>query len=762
MTNNPIEVAMELTKDSSKLNVEKIADILGVSRQTVNNYMKNPGQIPGEKIFILSQETGISMDKLYGPSKRPEGPSIASSYEEKAEKLNQYIDAAQKVKKDIKGLKIDDGQEICKSERDRAVAELDDIIEGAKIKGRKPTVCAFGPSDAGKSTLINFLIGEEVTPAGYSPMTTVPTYLKHVSEKPSFLEDPADNAVVIGHKKGTKKKLVNYEQLLIGNIDEQDVIRKGNYGSVLEEFGTREGEYYKNSNFEIEAILVYVDVDILREFTFIDIPGFGSGEDADNVGLAMDASAFDVIFFLSTADAYLRGHELVALCNTLRMRGDLSSIYLLATHTNAIGDPNEVEKIIEKGCKRIVDTMAESEKTRLGLSDNNFKALRKRCLPFDMASTRSCQNLNEYIEKELPAIVDKRVVEATKEAKKASKEYQKRYKKLADSTDQERRSSKSREEADAQKKKSREAQKKAAEHLKTVRVKMVDSIDNKRMQCNLKMKDLYKEIVNEEFIVSAIERKELKNKKADIEDLSNYISGEVNDGLQRILSEKSEAFANELKVELEGYQKTLETESKAFKLDIDFDGFDFTRAFATGLAGLTTYGALAAWAIVIAQGSNLGAYILVAKVVSALSALGISVGGTASVAAFVASIGGPVTIGIALALIAAVAAFGIFTGTWKKRVAKRIVDTYKDKDVLGDCCKTIDRYWNDTETALDACINALSEQVNDFYEEQIKASEMTDETHIKMITILQMLYGKLHEGYMHMYKVVQDTPLEEE
>ena len=758
MTNNPIEVAMDL----AKLSVERVAEILGVSRQTINNYMKNPGQIPGEKIFILSQETGISMDKLYGPSKRPDGPAIASSYEEKAEKLNQYIDIAQKTKKDIEGLKIDDEQEICKSERDRAVAELEDIIEGAKIKGRKPTVCAFGPSDAGKSTLINFLVGEEVTPAGYSPMTTVPTYLKHVSEKPTFLEDPADNAIVIGHKKGAKKKLVNYEQLLIGKIDEKDVIRKGNYGSVLEEFGTREGEYYKNSNFVIEAILVYVDVEILREFTFIDIPGFGSGDDADNVGLAMDASAFDVIFFLSTADAYLRGHELVALCNTLRMRENLSSIYLLATHTNAIGDPNEVEKIIERGCKRIIDTMAESEKTRLGLSDNNYEPLKKRCLPFDMASTKSCQNLNEYIEKELPTIVAKRVSEATKEAKKASKEYQKRYKKLADSTDQERRSSKSREEADTQKEKSREAQKKAAEHLKSVRVKMMDSIDNKRLQCNLKMKELYKDIVNEDYIVSAIERKDLKNKKADIEDLSNYISGEVNDGLQRILSEKSEAFANELKAELEGYQKTLENDSKTFKLDIDFEGFDFTRAFATGLAGLTTYGALAAWAIVIAQGSNLGAYILVAKVVSALSALGISVGGTATVAAFVASIGGPVTIGIALALIAAVTAFGIFTGTWKKRVAKRLVDTYKDKDVLGECCKTIDKYWNDTETALDACIKSLSDQVNDFYEEQIKASEMTDETHIKMITILQMLYGKLYEGYVHMYEIVQDASLLEE
>ncbi|MCR5668575.1 MAG: dynamin family protein [Lachnospiraceae bacterium] len=757
MTNNPVEVAMDL----AKLSVDRVAEMLGVSRQTINNYMKNPGQIPGEKIFILSQETGISMDKLYGPSKRPDGPVIASLYEKHAEKLHHFIDAAKKIRKDIDGLIIDDSQEICKNERERAVAELTDIIEGAKIKGRKPTVCAFGPSDAGKSTLINYLIGEEITPAGYSPLTTVPTYLKHVSERPAFLEDPADNAIVIGHKKGSNNKLTNYEQLLIGDIDEGDIIRYGNYKSVLEEFGTREGEYYKNSNYMIEAILVYADVDILGELTLIDIPGFGSGDDADNVGLAMDASAFDVIFFLSTADAYLRGHELVALCNTFRMRDDLSSIYLLATHTNAIGDPNEVEKIIERGCKRIVDTMADSEKARLGLSEDNYEALRTRCFPFDMASTKSCQTLNQYIETELPAIVEKRIFEASREAKKASKEYLKRYKKLADNIDKERRSSKSAEEIDAEKEKSREAQKRAADHLKSVKIKMEDSIDTKRLQCVQKMKDHYARIVDVDYIVRAIERKGLKNKKGDIEDLSNYISGEVNDGLQRIMSEKSDAFANELKNELENYQENLENDIRSFKLDIDFQGFDFTRAFAAGLAGLTTYGALAAWAIVVAQGSNLGAYILVAKVVSALSALGISVGGTATVAAFVASIGGPVTIGIALALIAAATAFGVFTGTWKKRVAKRIVDTYEDKNVLGECCKTIDSYWNDTRKALDACVGSLSAQIKDFYDEQIKAYEMTDESHIKMITILQMLYGKLHEGYQQMYENIHDAHTKE-
>ncbi|HYW18192.1 MAG TPA: hypothetical protein VE956_02585, partial [Nodularia sp. (in: cyanobacteria)] len=70
--------------------------------------------------------------------------------------------------------------------------------------------------------------------------------------------------------------------------------------------------------------------------------------------------------------------------------------------------------------------------------------------------------------------------------------------------------------------------------------------------------------------------------------------------------------------------------------------FDTKGAFLGGIAGLGAYGALAAWAAGL---GNLGSYILVAKLVSLLSALGISIGGgTAAVISFVAAIGGPIVL----------------------------------------------------------------------------------------------------------------------
>lgn len=69
------------------------------------------------------------------------------------------------------------------------------------------------------------------------------------------------------------------------------------------------------------------------------------------------------------------------------------------------------------------------------------------------------------------------------------------------------------------------------------------------------------------------------------------------------------------------------------------------------VASLTTFGALATWASIVAAGSNLGAYLLVPTVVSFLSSIGVSVGGTAAAASIVAVLGGPITIGIGIAVV---------------------------------------------------------------------------------------------------------------
>ncbi len=757
MANNPIEIAMRRGAESGmpELTVERIASILNVSRQTVNNYVKNPDSIPLNSLKKLSSATGISLDLLCGSDDKPAGPKITPTYGKYSKKLNRFIKEARKGVNVLEKLQntLDKGDEmdacsaLIKAQKDK----LNDIIDTSIQMGRKPTICAFGSSDTGKSTLMNYLIGETIVPAKYSPMTTVPMYVMHESEKPKLLRDKdvADNAIVIGRRKGASDNRISYFNQDLDCIKEEDVIRVGNYRSILEDFGTRDGAYYEKSDYEVDEIYIFADVEVLREFTFIDIPGFGSGDEKDDVGLTLDAAKFDVIFFLSTANAYLRGNELTNLSNIIRTREDLSSLYVLATHAYSVGDPNTLQtNVIEKGCERILRTMTEAEKMRLKISDQTgVSDIKKRCFGFDTAAELYCQNLNECLEKELPQIIVDRLSNAIQRAKDCSKEGIRISKKLLEQNKQERRMPKSPEK---EKKKNEEAKKMAAQHLNDISKRLKNSIVNKGKESLEKMENDYDFVMDKEFITSVIERKDFKNKKADLEDLGTYLSGELNDRLKNILSEKSKAFSDELIKELDGYKAGVKSDVADLDIAVDFDYFDFRAAFAAGLTGLTTYGALAVWATVVAAGSNLGAYILVAKVVSALSAIGISVGGTAAATAFVSSIGGPVTIGISLAILAAITAFGIFTGTWKGRVANRIIKAYEEQNALEKCYQVIGDYWRDTVKALEECINSLEKQTNEQYDDALKKVLMNDSAYIKKNTTDNMIYSNCLNTYESM------------
>jgi hypothetical protein len=158
------------------------------------------------------------------------------------------------------------------------------------------------------------------------------------------------------------------------------------------------------------------------------------------------------------------------------------------------------------------------------------------------------------------------------------------------------------------------------------------------------------------------------------------------------------------------------------KLDIKVSSFAFDAkvAFASGLTGLAaggiTFGALAFWA---ASLGNLGWYIILAKGVSVLTALGFSVtGGTAGAAAAVSAMGGPVVLAIALAvllgIIGMLAIIGIFSGGWQKDIAKKLVKEYEQQDALGKYREHIEKFWLvDTITAFNASADAMEQAWQD-------------------------------------------------
>lgn len=733
--NNPLEVAMKLMKeagmDCSTNQMIKYLDCS--SRQTFNNYLKNPGQIPLEKLMNLSIKTGISLDVLLGAKEPQEGPRIPSAYASASRCIEESIKEIESTKEMLETINIDSSLSLCEEKRAEAKKDIADLSALARIQRQKPTVCAFGPSDVGKSTFINYLVGESVLPTGYSPMTSVPMKIMHKSEKPEDMLEEVDDTVVFGRKKGKKNAEIS-------------AIRTGNHNSILQEFGTHEGEYFKKSSWEVHEIHVYIDSPVLEELTIVDVPGFDTGLDSghisDDVSLTMDAGKFDIVFCLSTADAFLRSKEIAAVSNILRTREDLSSMYILATHAKSIDigtdrrNSEELDKILRAGCERIVDSMSEREKKRLGISKGDYEKLRERCFEFDINDENFCSRLNGCIEKEVPEIVEKKYNIAARMIKDVADKYHKRYSELNGKNKKKKRTQtkKSSDNAD-------DALKNAVKHYEIVKRNLEKSLNEKWDSSLEEMGSSYKQVMSKEFITKAIEDKKLKNKAADIEILTNYLNEELNDRLQKCIEKRSEDFCNEINEELKEFAKKIDVDVKKLDIDVGLDAFDVERFFWAGLSGPLTYGALSAFAAIVAGGSNLGAYILVAKVVSLLGGLGISVGGTAAAISTVAAIGGPVTIGVSLAILASAGIFGALTGNWKDRLAKRLGKAYEKGGILEEYKSSIRDYWNDTDKELKRCLDSLFENIKKMYEGDEKKAGMSSESIISTDAILQTVYG---------------------
>lgn len=690
--NNPIRRALEITG----LTQEELAKRLGISRQTLINYENNPDTIPAGTFLDLSEITGVPVNELmnYKEKKIP-SPKLVPFYEEEALEAQNLIDRLDAALTDSCLDSEDD-----KHYRDEIKSILQDIRDNAKFRQKKPVIASFGIPNSGKSTLFNYIIGEEIAPTDYQPSTTTLTYFRHISEKPYNMDEL-------------------YNARIEYKVHGEEKLGDGTHEWVLKECGSRGGSFYEKPGVEVTEINVYLDKDILKEFTYLDVPGFGSERQEEDSGLALKMRDIDYIFFLSSANVFLcLGIETTALNDFISKRGGIDTISVLATHSDIIGDPAKLSEMLDKACARLVDAMAD-EKAAKYKDPQNYAKLRSHFKLFDCNNSKYCKEFNDDFSQSIRRVTRLKFITLYNELrvqcqrlKEVCSEKSSNFKGAA--------SSAVTSEDDEQKKFGNGLSGK----LEEFSGHMDEVIEICRKNSNENWAHAYFGIINENFILSKIEQKDIKNNKKDKELLASYLSDELNNSLNNIIKKESEYFSNELNSQIKKMEEWSKQYSFGSNIEINFNGFDFQRAFAAGLTGAGVFGALAAWAAVVAGGSNLGAYILCAKVVSVLSGLGISLGGTAAVNAAVAAIGGPATIGIALAVLAAGAVFGIFSGTWKKRFAKALIDQYGKQS--NDYYKYIDRYWDETKDALKNCLNSLETQTAEHHKNLLHTLSLTD------------------------------------
>ena len=682
----------DFREDYLKLTQAELAELIGVRQDRISRLEQNLDTISLEELVLLSKKTGKSLDEI-------------TNYKRDIPNKLEVKDSWNKVRY-IKSTIINYIKDYSPKNNLNYESKIGELRKNIEAIARKPRIVFSGKSDSGKSTLINALLGKEKMPTNWTPTTSIIVYVKDILDRPAYMEEE-----LWIFKKG-KNEEWDDTRLYDEKYCREWKIAGGN-AEMLSQYGVRKGEEY---NKDIGSAVLFIDSPILKNCDILDIPGITAGIDSDNIAASQAKLKADVLVYLSQASGFLQTEDANYLKEALEVLPPLekiegtglspmSNLFVVATHAHHINPRTDLKKICDSGCDRFTNTLPESFWKRYSNNSKKLfseKDLRKRFFTY----TTDIEDLREDFEKELkntienlPKLLENEVFNLTKEYAKSESSEMKReienYEKLINKRED---CSKLLEEI-----KKNEPKRKFSleENNRNVKNRIFDlDTETKR-----KFKEDFNQMLTEENIIKIIDKRGYKNKKADLEELGSYISSEIQDIYRKNLEKTTEKFKDTMDEYLVETQKSLELTNSSSGINIDLD-FDFKSAFIGGLAGAATLGGLAFWASTL---GNLGAYILVAKGVSVLSALGISIaGGTATATAFVASIGGPITLGIAAALLVGVAIWGIFSDSWKKKIAKKIIEEFKKHVTKYD--EAITQYWLDTENGFDIAKNKMEEE----------------------------------------------------
>lgn len=221
---------------------------------------------------------------------------------------------------------------------------MNDRLINQKIDSQllKPLIAVMGYFDAGKSSLINAIIEQDILPADLGPLTSAPIYLRYIDDRPHYLNE---TAYVIS-KDDTWSLNDCFNEVRMNEI----CFLKGD-PSLIEKFGARVGENIE----EVKAVLVYVESEILKHCILVDLPGMGSGDrtldDEFSIGMTTE---IDAMVYLSPANGFLRGGELDFFMDVIdkfqfsSTELDFSNIFVVASFADAV---NKIDKIINRGAK---------------------------------------------------------------------------------------------------------------------------------------------------------------------------------------------------------------------------------------------------------------------------------------------------------------------------------------------------------------------------------------------------------------------------
>lgn len=684
-------------EDKLKIKTQSaFAELIGVEQSSVSRWEKDPDSIPFQVIQKILEKTGATYEELTGWKKTIPKPLEIENTWEKANftklTLSEYVSVA------LKEMEVSDE---CRK------AYIDDLQNVIVANLVKPKLAIVGRSDTGKSALINALLGAEKMPVSWTPTTTIAVYIKHISDRPSFIEE---DAWVFANQLGDEnswdeRKLCDEEYCRSWKIGAGGV-------EVLRSFGTRQGENYDK---EAGAAVVFLDAPVLKTCDIIDLPGFGTETESDDNITFATAQKADIVLYLSQANGFMRIEDITYLKRNIselpvwEKKGEntlkpLSNLFIIASqaHTVDNGNRERLKEILDVGCKNLHKTLSDGywddRKNLSGYTyaNNGLEELCSRffaytidipdiCSPFNAALTEILEALPAIINNNAKMFVrnyvESRKPNLTSEIQKyegivAERE---KYVDLLDEIDKN------------ELFRIKDNDKRKNDIRDEISRLSNDSIDEFTRYLS--------ETINVDALVELMKSKGIKNKRDDIELFGSSLQSMIQGRCEKILKQKSALLTEKTNEYITSYTQSISRPFDDNSIDVDFDaGWAFASAlssFGFGMFGsflaCTIYGTV----FFTRTGLSIGTYFTFGRIagISVLGPLGIAVG---------------------LLIAGGLVLTKLLGGGWEKKVAKKIVSTFDKNDFSKKFREGMRKYWEQTENAFDRAAAKLDEEWNDY------------------------------------------------
>lgn len=691
-------------KEHTGYSNEEIAEVMGISTSELSDYENGIKKISQLVLDELAATTGLSPSDI---------STDRESHRHTAENINPINtwtpsrtaknNLVEYIKEGLSDINENDVQTEIKK------------IEHLSKSLRKPKVAFAGFSDVGKSTMINILLGVEHMPSKWTPTTAIVVYIKHVSDKPTYIKD---NVWIFS---SYQNDIWNDTWLSDEDYTKKFYLAAGDY-DILEQYGTHHDE--SNYNKAACAAVVFIDSPLLEDCDILDLPGFGATDEDDALQIMKTQNnRTDILIYLSRANGFLqdRDKDYLNLCinslNPIEKSGEnnikkLENLFIIASQANAVNSGNftELKEIMDKQCHAFCkvisgtgDNNLFSKRSEITGYSYNEKNLRSRFFTYEKLSKRLCKDFDDgfkvLVEKIPKVIYDDFCRELTSLSQKSSTVIKNKIIECQDILNKREQYLELLHDIAA-----KEPARKTQQLEKNRNI--INLITSLSLRTKQDYQSFYNGFMTEENIISSIEQKGYKNTKSDKNDIISYINNVLSQKCQDVISEHSKTYANELNSYLKEYSNTISKYNSNIDININFDAFD---AFSSALVTAGATGVVGASAIWLATSFTawstfaLGTYAGAAAILSTIGVIAIGVGA------------------LAAGIIAAIKAIN-----WKKDVAKKIIKSYSQENFIENFFEESDKYWEDTKISFNKAIEKVEQDWSNKISEYKKLAKEDD------------------------------------